>query len=266
MLLTMIGIDAPRKTTATFDDMPMPSHSTKIGSSASCGVAYTAMIGGSSSSRSVSKVPSSRPSGTPIATASANPIANSERLTAASRSSVPLRTTSAAAAITCVGRLVKNGSTRPRRGAASQTARKTAIDAVEIASRLSMGFLAAAEEAADATAVFDERGRVGDLDRPRPRQVDSDRLEHSPRALAHHDNSVAEEDRFVDAVRDEERGLLVLLPDAEQLVAHRLAGLRVERAERLVEEQDLRVDGERPRDADALPHAARQLTGPVVLE
>src|SRR5262245_16850768 len=168
------------------------------------------MIGGSSRWRSVSNVPISSPSGTPTASASASPIANSDRLTAASCSSVPLCTTSTAAAITSLGRLVKNGSTRPRRGAASQATRKTATDAVETASRLSTRFYLAAQQAPDPAAVVHERRRIGEVDRPRPRQIDGDRRDDAAGTAAHHDDGVAEQDRFVDAVRDEQRRLLVL--------------------------------------------------------
>ena len=44
------------------------------------------------------------------------------------------------------------------------------------------------------------------------------------------------------------------------------AGLVVERAERLVEQQDLGIVGERAGDRHALLHAARELLGVVVLE
>ena len=46
---------------------------------------------------------------------------------------------------------------------------------------------------------------------------------------------------------------------------HPLAGHLVERPERLVHEQDRRLEGERPGDRDALLHAARELVR-VVLE
>ena len=55
------------------------------------------------------------------------------------------------------------------------------------------------------------------------------------------------------------------LPDAQDLLVHALAGHLVERAERLVHEQDRRLEGERPGDGHALLHAARQLVR-VVLE
>ena len=48
---------------------------------------------------------------------------------------------------------------------------------------------------------------------------------------------------------------------AEHLVLHVAADQRVERAERLVEQQDLGVDGQRAGQADALLHAAGELVG-----
>ena len=49
------------------------------------------------------------------------------------------------------------------------------------------------------------------------------------------------------------------VPDPQQLEVHPLAGHLVERAERLVHQQDRRVEGERAGDRDALLHAAREL-------
>ena len=67
-------------------------------------------------------------------------------------------------------------------------------------------------------------------------------------------------------MRDEQRRARPLGPDALQLEVQALAGHLVERAERLVEQQDLRLDHERTRDRDALAHAARELRGPRLLE
>ncbi len=50
-------------------------------------------------------------------------------------------------------------------------------------------------------------------------------------------------------------------PDAHQLGVHPLAGHLVERPERLVHEQQLRIERQRPRDRHALLHPARQLPG-----
>src|SRR5215472_5555196 len=64
----------------------------------------------------------------------------------------------------------------------------------------------------------------------------------------------------------EQDRLAASFPDAHELRLHDLAGLRVERGERLVHQQDLRVDGERASEIDALAHAARELARMVVLE
>ena len=55
-------------------------------------------------------------------------------------------------------------------------------------------------------------------------------------------------------------------PDAHQLGVHPLTGHLVERPERLVHQQQLRVERQGARDRDALLHAARQLPGMAVGE
>ena len=76
MPLTITGITASRKTTTTVDFTPIPSHTTITGSSASRGIALSAIIGGSSSCRTVAFQPISIPTGMPTATDSRKPIAN----------------------------------------------------------------------------------------------------------------------------------------------------------------------------------------------
>ncbi|GAB3843790.1 hypothetical protein GCM10027610_057110 [Dactylosporangium cerinum] len=51
----------------------------------------------------------------------------------------------------------------------------------------------------------------------------------------------------------------------DDLVLHVTADQRVERGERLVEEEDLRIDGEGAGQADALLHAAGELVGVQLL-
>jgi hypothetical protein len=67
-------------------------------------------------------------------------------------------------------------------------------------------------------------------------------------------------------VGDEQHGLAVAGPQLEQQVAHDLPGLRIERAERLVHQQDLRVADQHLGEADALPLSARELMGIAVPE
>ena len=60
-------------------------------------------------------------------------------------------------------------------------------------------------------------------------------------------------------VGDEQRGLAGALERLRQVALQHHAGLRVDRGERLVEQQHVRIDGERARQRHALAHAAGQL-------
>ena len=83
-------------------------------------------------------------------------------------------------------------------------------------------------------------------------------------AVLHHHHAVGEQHRLVEIVGDEQDGLFGAGMDLQQLALQRLARLRIERAERLVHQQHLGIDGERAGDADALLHAAGELIGPPV--
>ena len=74
-------------------------------------------------------------------------------------------------------------------------------------------------------------------------------------------DAVAEPDRLVDVVRDEDDRRLQALLQPLELALQAVAGDRVERPERLVHEHERRVGGERPRDADALALAAASWAG-----
>ena len=80
-----------------------------------------------------------------------------------------------------------------------------------------------------------------------------------------HDDARAEEHGLGDAVGDEHDRLLRLLPDAQQLKVHLLARQRIERAERLVHQDQLRIVDQRARDRGALLHAAGELVRVFVL-
>ena len=82
----------------------------------------------------------------------------------------------------------------------------------------------------------------------------------------HHDDARREEDRLGDRVRDEDDRASGLLPDPQQLHVQALARHLVERAERLVHQQQRGVERQRAGDRDALLHAARELPGPARLE
>jgi hypothetical protein len=111
--------------------------------------------------------------------------------------------------------------------------------------------------------------RVGVEARPgalaaRERHVD-DRAD-APGPRRHHRDAVAQEDRLLDAVRDEDDRERGARRDARELLLQRHARLRVDRGERLVHEHDVGVVRERARDRDALLHAAGQLVRVLVLD
>lgn len=80
-------------------------------------------------------------------------------------------------------------------------------------------------------------------------------------AVLHEHDAAPEGDGLVEIVRDEHDGLLEFLLQLAQLRLHIAADQRIEGAERLVHEQDIGVGGERPGEAGALLHAARELVG-----
>ena len=84
-------------------------------------------------------------------------------------------------------------------------------------------------------------------------------------AVAHDEDAIAELERLGQVVGDEHHGLADLVVQADDLVLHVAADQRVERGERLVEEEHVRVAGERPGETDALLHAAGELVGVGVL-
>ncbi|MHC2561173.1 hypothetical protein ACVIVD_003167 [Bradyrhizobium liaoningense] len=113
---------------------------------------------------------------------------------------------------------------------------------------------------------LDEFRRGLDLVRARMRQVHIDFGLDAAGTRTHDDDAAAEEDRFLDVVGHEQHRLLVALPDPEQHFLHQGAGLVVQCAEGLVEQEDLRIIGERTCDGRALLHAAGELLWPMVLE
>ena len=80
-----------------------------------------------------------------------------------------------------------------------------------------------------------------------------------PPALAEDCDPVADLDRLVDVVGDEDDGLADLLLQPEKLVLQTGADDRVDRPERLVHEHQRGICSEGAREPDALPLATRQL-------
>ena len=96
----------------------------------------------------------------------------------------------------------------------------------------------------------------------RLRQVDLDLGDDPTGVGREHQDAVAHEHRLLDVVRDQDHALdreLTLAPEIEKVGAQGLRRQHVERRERLVHQQDVRMDDERAGEADALPHATREL-------
>ena len=85
-------------------------------------------------------------------------------------------------------------------------------------------------------------------------------------AVGERGDATGEHRRVVEVVRDEEHGQVQLVEQLSQLEPERGARMRVERGERLVEEEHAGIARERPCEADALPLPARQLARPRACE
>ena len=78
-------------------------------------------------------------------------------------------------------------------------------------------------------------------------------------AVAHQHDDVGQERRLADVVGHDDDRLAQRPEDAAQVVVQLGAHQRIERAQRLVEQQHLGVEHQRAHDRDPLPLAARQL-------
>ena len=80
-------------------------------------------------------------------------------------------------------------------------------------------------------------------------------------AVAHDQDAVAELERLGQVVGDEDHGLAHFVVQPDHLVLHVPPDQRVERRERLVEQQQFRIVGQRAGQPDPLLHAAGELIG-----
>ena len=74
----------------------------------------------------------------------------------------------------------------------------------------------------------------------------------------HQDDAVGKGQRLAEIVGHEQHGLARVLPEIEQHRMHVELGVGIERAERLVHQQDFRLRDQGTHQRHALPHAARQ--------
>src|SRR3989441_3486268 len=111
-----------------------------------------------------------------------------------------------------------------------------------------------------------QRDELGRLHRARVVQGEVQHRLDPPGARRHDGDPRREEERLVQAWGHEDHRLAQPAPDVEEPLAHEHARLLVEGAERLVHQEDLRVDGERAADRGALLHAPGELAGVLLRE
>ena len=213
-------------------------------------------------------VPSSRPSSsttTPRPLGDDSAASSTARDEPSSRATVPPRCRSSRS----TGAVSRSGSTQPsgrrrRRSTRTQSAADAGVPPRPAAPSRTVGSSCGLQrrrspeaEAAVAAVAADEVGHevVVRVAEQRGRVRDLGELAAHPQ----HRDLVAELDRLVDVVGDEQDRLAELGLQPEELVLQLLADDRVDRAERLVHQHHRRVGGERPGHADALLLAAGEL-------
>ena len=97
------------------------------------------------------------------------------------------------------------------------------------------------------------------------RRFDGQFVEYRAGGVGQDIDSIPQEDGLFDRVGDKEYGGLRGAPELEQKILHRHARHRVERAKRLVHQNDPRMQDQGARDRDPLTHAAGELVGVLVL-
>ena len=87
---------------------------------------------------------------------------------------------------------------------------------------------------------------------------------HDP-AVLHDGDAVADADRLIEIMGDENRRLLELVGQLHELILQLPADQRIKRGERLVHQQHLRIGGERARQSNTLLHPTGQLARKTIL-
>src|SRR5689334_22335241 len=257
---------------AIFDGSPMPNHRIRSGSRAILGIGNSADTIGMPAARAAEKIPMASPTARPAAVPISQPgmMRPSEAVTWPT--SVPSCHSATNAFTTLSGLGMKSGGSRPVLDAACHSAIRTAntthgrtrrgagakppprkgtgwrSDTLHLA--IGGGGLVADQRPELALHLGDDRGALGH------RRVDADDLADPARPARQHDDPIGEPRRLLEIVGYVHARAPLARPDAQQVFHQELARLRVERRERLVEQQHGRSHHQRAGDADALAHAA----------
>ena len=114
--------------------------------------------------------------------------------------------------------------------------------------------------------VADEIRLFADLEMPSAAKLDRHDLLDLAGPRRHHDHAVRQEHRFADRMGDENDRLAFLARQQVEVEADLIARDGVERAERLVHQQEAGIVDQRPHDRGALVHAAGEFVGKAVGE
>ena len=101
-------------------------------------------------------------------------------------------------------------------------------------------------------------GRGSEILSPGLRGRDANFGGNASRPRRHHDHPLRKIDRLEHRMRDEDDGLAQIAPQRQQIVVQPKAGDFIERGERFIHQQDVRIGDERARQRDPHLHAARQ--------
>ena len=109
-------------------------------------------------------------------------------------------------------------------------------------------------------------GYIGIFEMTRTGQFDGKFILYAARAEREKNHAIAKTNGFANVVRNENDGASGFAPDTLQFVVEQIAGLRVERSERLVHQQDIGLSGKRPRNGNTLAHSSGKLVNVAFLE
>ena len=293
-MFTSTGKKQSRPAIAIFEPLSIPNQAIAIGAKAMIGIALPAMKYGISAvpserkraSTSAARIAAEQPAAKPqraswkVNQPAAHSVSRSSQKRAAislgfgSRKRWTSKTSIASSQPTRIATRITSAGIQSRSAAADaareRAARRRDDDGAQCtpspAGSGSPAATPAAEQLAHLGRELEEARLLARVGRARLRQVDLDDPRDPAGPRAHHDDARREEDRLGDRVGDEDDGRAAGLPDPQELEVEPLARHLVERAERLVHQQELRVERERPGDRDAHLHPARELPGMVVLE
>ena len=145
----------------------------------------------------------------------------------------------------------------------SRSVHRSSIAAARARSLNSIVGLGAAQRLADLGDLLVEEIVLACVLVTRRPEVDVDDVGDPTRSWRHHHHTIGEIDRLRDRVGDEDHRGLCRRTDPQQLGLHVFAGHLVERAERLIHQQQRWMRRQCTGDRHALLHAARQLPGQV---